>query len=211
MSSAGLFSGMETIRLPDAELYYWPDLVPAADAHCHFHALRDTITWRQDTIVIAGKRIAVPRLNAWYGDSHAVYTWSGIRFESLPWMPLLAQLRDTVVQRITADTGMRATFNSVLANYYRDGNDSVAWHADDEPELGRNPLIASFSLGATRRFCMRHVTLKQRFELPLPAGSLLLMVGTTQHHWQHQVPKEKAVTAGRVNLTFRSVTPDRSL
>ena len=200
-----LFGGVETINLPDAELFYWPTLFPAADASNFFSALVDGIAWRQDDILIAGKTIPVPRLNAWYGDDKAVYTYSGIRFESLPWTRVLMQLRDTVAKRIDVDAGKPVIFNSVLANYYRDEQDSVAWHADDEPELGTNPLIASLSLGATRRFCLRHNTLKTRVELPLSNGSLLLMAGTTQHHWQHQVPKERAVTEGRVNLTFRHV------
>lgn len=202
-----LFGGVEIINLPDAELFYWPALLPAADAGNFFSALVDGIAWRQDDILIAGKTIPVPRLNAWYGDDKAVYTYSGIRFDALPWTQVLMQLRDTVAKRIEVDAGKPVIFNSVLANYYRDEKDSVAWHADDEPELGRNALIASLSFGATRRFCLRHITSKKRFEIALPSGSLWVMAGATQHHWQHQVPKEKAATEGRVNLTFRYVMP----
>ena len=203
---SGLFNEVEHFNLPDAELYYWPAFLGQEEAQTCLIDLQQSLAWRQDEIVIAGKTIPVPRLNVWYGDERASYTYSGIHFESLPWTVRLHQLRDRIEQQVRADTSLAPAFNSVLANWYRHGQDSVAWHADDEPELGSDPLIASLSLGATRRFCLRHNTRGDRFELPLTSGSLLVMAGRTQHHWQHQVPKEQGVTEGRINLTFRRVT-----
>ncbi len=200
-----LFGGVERIVLPDAKLFYWSNFIASLEADDIFRQLENAIGWRQDTITIAGKTILIPRLNAWYGDSGAVYAYSGIRFNALPWLPVLRDLRKRITDQLTQEVGLAASFNSVLANWYRNGEDSVVWHADDEPELGRNPLIASLSLGASRRFMLKHMQSKQTFEITLPSGSLLVMAGTTQHHWQHQVPKEKSVTAGRINLTFRTV------
>lgn len=140
-----------------------------------------------------------PRLEAWYGDAGASYSYSGLAHEPLPWTPELQRLRERV--EVAAGT----TFNSVLANLYRDGNDSNGWHADDESELGEQPVIASLSLGAARRFLLRHRASVERVEVVLEAGSLLLMRGKTQQCWKHSVPKQRTVHAPRINLTFRRV------
>jgi len=162
--------------------------------------LRHGIDWRDEEILLFGRRVAVPRRVAWYGDPGASYTYSGTPHHPEPWTPALTCTRDRV-QELTG-----ARFNAVLLNLYRDGRDGMGWHADDEPELGPNPVIASVSLGATRRFCLRHRRRRDlRIDLPLAHGSLLLMSGATQHHWVHALPKTTAPVGERINLTFRWV------
>ncbi len=148
-----------------------------------------------------GRRIAIPRLTAWHGDPGAVYTYSGLRNEPRPWTPALAELRARLADRL----GVR--FTSVLLNWYRSGADGMSWHADDEPELGSEPTIASLSLGATRRFELKHRADGERIAVPLDHGSLLVMTGETQHCWLHRVPKQPRIAGGRINLTFRVVAP----
>lgn len=170
----------------------------AADAV--FQQLREHLNWRQDTITIHGKKRAIPRLQSWYGEAHCGYTYSGLRLEPQPLPPLLKQLK------AIAEELSRASFNCVLCNLYRDGNDSVGWHADDEPELGTNPTIASYSFGAERRFLIKLKHGKQRAQpVMLPDNSLLLMSGEMQHHWLHQLPKTQRPVGGRINLTFRHI------
>jgi len=153
--------------------------------------------WRQDSIVLFGKRHLQPRLTAWYGD--ASYTYSGLRLDPLPWTALLAEIRAAVEQAC----GLR--FNSVLLNYYRDGRDSMGMHSDDEPELGPEPAIASLSYGATRGFVLRHKRNKRTLKLDLHDGSLLLMSGTLQSNWLHGINKSARTIGERLNLTFRYV------
>jgi alkylated DNA repair dioxygenase AlkB len=132
---------------------------------------------------------------AWCGERD--YTYSGHTHKAAPLTPALQQLWPQVEQAAAA------RFNTVLLNYYRTGQDSMGWHADDEPELGRNPVIASLSLGAARRFKLRHNQTRAVVDIELPSGSLLVMAGALQHHWQHCLPKSARVTAPRLNLTFR--------
>lgn len=173
-------------------------LAPEAAAAA-FTRLRDETPWRAEEIRIAGRSIPMPRLTAWYGDASATYVYSGLRNEPLPWTSLLADLRAAVAE------AAGAALNSVLLNHYRDGRDSMGWHADDEPELGRDPVIASLSLGAPRRFVLRHAKKKNcGMTLLLGDGALLVMAGTTQHFYRHAVPKEESAGA-RINLTFRRV------
>jgi alkylated DNA repair dioxygenase AlkB len=167
-----------------------------------FAGLRDEIAWRHERIRIRGREYMQPRLVAWFGDPEASYTYSGLKLSPEPWPARLASLR----ARLERDTG--AEFNSVLCNLYRNGEDSMGMHADDERELGPSPVIASVSLGAVRRFVMRHKKdASERLDLDLPHGSLLVMAGTTQHFWRHGVPKQRSVAASRVNLTFRRIFP----
>jgi len=156
--------------------------------------------WRQERIRTPGGWVDQPRLTAWQGDEGAVYVYSGIRNVPHPWTATVAELRDA----ISALCGVR--FNSVLLNRYRTGTDSMGWHADHEPELGPQPVIASLSLGATRRFDLRHNATGVVRSFRLASGSLLVMQGMTQAQWRHRVPKEPAVCGERVNLTFRIVT-----
>ncbi len=182
--------------------------VGLAAADVAFHALRTRVAWRQDHLRMFGQVIPVPRLEAWIADDGLDYTYSGIHHDPDPWIEEVAQLRDLVAAH--AET----TFNSVLCNLYRDGNDGVDWHADDEKEFGPMPIIGSLSLGATRRFDLRRVDDHSvKIELELHHGDLLIMRGTTQSLWRHRVPKTKKPVGERINLTFRSVitNPDETL
>jgi alkylated DNA repair dioxygenase AlkB len=192
------------LPLPHAEVLLDPDFLPPAAADALLTELTTTINWRQEPIKLFGKEVMQPRLTAWYGDPDARYSYSGISLTPQPWTPALQQLREQV-QQVAG-----APFNSVLLNLYRSGQDSMGWHADDEPELGPAPVIASLSLGATRRFRLRprypQQLLHEAVSLALPAGSLLLMRGPTQRHWLHSIPKTTVPLGPRLNLTFRFVT-----
>ena len=192
------------ILLPQADLLFDPNFLPESEASTLRAQLTAEVAWEQRAIRMFGRELPQPRLTAWHGDPAARYTYSGLTWEPRPWTPALLDLR----QRVAAATWAR--FNSVLLNYYRDGRDSMGWHADDEPELGPSPVIASLSLGATRRFRLRPIgpkagALAQPLGLDLPNGSLLLMRGPTQHCWQHALPKTARPTGPRLNLTFRWV------
>jgi alkylated DNA repair dioxygenase AlkB len=188
------------LDLPDGEARYWAAAFDDAEATRLFTALRWGVEWQSEEILMFGRRLPVPRLVAWHGDPDARYTYSGTAHEPLPWTPELLAIREQVVEL----TGV--AFNAVLLNLYRDGRDGMGWHADDEPELGCDPVIASVSLGATRRFCLRHRRRKGvKLDLPLAHGSVLCMSGTTQHHWVHALPKTSAAVGERINLTYRKI------
>ena len=162
--------------------------------------LTDEIEWKQEYIKFYGKSIPIPRLTAWYGDKS--YTYSGITMNSKAWHPLLLDIKTKI------ESVYDRAFNSVLLNYYRDGKDSVSWHADDEPELGENPIISSVSFGGKRKFSLKHKNPehpnhKQLINIDLTHGSLLLMTGEFQSFWLHQIPKTKKQVDPRINLTFR--------
>jgi alkylated DNA repair dioxygenase AlkB len=189
------------IPVPDADLSYTASMALPAPPEALLRELIDGIPWRAEDIVVWGKKYRQPRLMAWYGDRGRRYTYSGIRLEPLPWTERLASIRAHVEH--TAE----AAFNSVLLNYYRDQNDSMGMHSDDEPELGSRPAIASLSLGHQRTLILKHRTRKdlQRVTLPLQSGSLLLMKGETQRHWKHGIAKERRPCGPRINLTFRRI------
>ena len=190
--------------LPDADIRLWRQAFQPAEADEMLAVLCSRIDWQQEDIVIFGERRRVPRLVAWHGDPGTAYTYSGTAHEPLPWTPELQRVR----HRAEELTGHR--YNSVLLNLYRDGRDGMGWHADDEPELGHEPVIASVSFGATRRFKLRHRRSRSAANtLDLAHGDLLLMAGATQHHYVHAVPKTARPVGARVNLTFRWVRPDR--
>jgi alkylated DNA repair dioxygenase AlkB len=168
-----------------------------------YRELVATAPWRDDVITLFGRTYPVPRRTAWFGDPGAVYAYSRIVHDPTPWTPTLATLREAVA----AEAG--GPFNSVLVNWYRDGQDSNGWHADDEPELGPEPLIASLSLGATRVMQFRHRETARRFDVTLHDGDLLVMWGDAQSAWVHAIAKSRRVQAGRINLTFRWVHPHR--
>lgn len=161
--------------------------------------LIDELDWEQKHLVMFGKEVAEPRLSAWYGDKE--YTYSGVTLAPRPMTPVLDRLRRLCEYR----AGSR--FNSVLANLYRNGRDSMGWHADNEPELGLEPVIASLSLGATRRFRFRHRRTREVVEHDLTGGSLLVMGGACQSAWMHAVPKQTRIAEARLNLTFRWIHP----
>jgi alkylated DNA repair dioxygenase AlkB len=170
---------------------------PRADAL--FDALHREIPWEQHRLRIFGRDVDSPRLSCWIGDEGTVYKYSGTRFEPRAWTPTLASLRDELAARF----GLR--FNSVLANLYRDGRDSMGWHSDDEPELGKTPVIASLSFGAVRRFRFRSREGKRVvLAIDLAPGSLLVMRGATQRLYHHDLPKT-ARAGARINLTFRTI------
>ena len=187
--------------LGDACIREYPQLFSPSRCAQLLSQLLEQIPWQQDHIRIAGKLIRVPRLQCWMGDRNSNYGYSGIRLEPLPWQGVIIEIRDQMQALSHTD------FNSVLLNYYRNGQDSVAWHADDEPELGANPIIASISLGAERTFQLRHKRDKSRgrYRMLLRNGSVLIMGKTLQNNWLHQLPKEKDLQSPRINLTFRKI------
>ena len=189
------------IDIKNGELLYVPALFSAQQAAHYLDTLLQTIAWEQKTIKIYGRQMPSPRLTAWYGDPGAAYAYSGIALEPLPWLPVLLEIKEHI-EAIAA-----YTFNSVLANHYRNGADSMGWHSDDEPTLGDRPVIASLSLGSARRFILRHKNDKQLepVELPLGDGALLIMRHETQKFWKHHVPKTRQCVGPRVNLTFRKI------
>jgi alkylated DNA repair dioxygenase AlkB len=190
----------QTLPMPDAEVTLYSDFFSPHESVTLFQQLVDTIQWAQESIRFGGKAIPLPRLTAWYGDEGKSYSYSGITVNPLPWIPLLSSIKTRV------ETVSPVVFNSVLLNYYRGERDSVSWHSDDEPELGQNPVIASVSFGAARKFQFKHKTdTDQRLAVDLTPGSLLLMAGTTQHHWKHQIPKTTKPVGSRINLTFRVI------
>lgn len=181
----------------DGELAWMAQLpLPLTNAEVMARLLAET-AWREDTVVVYGKRHLQPRLCAWYGD--AAYTYSGLRLQPIPFTPLLATLRSAV------ETATGHTFNSVLLNYYRNERDSMGMHSDDEPELGPRPAIASLSFGAARTFILKHKQTKKTVRVELTDGSLLLMAGETQRHWLHGINKMTKTLQARVNLTFRNI------
>lgn len=190
-----------SLPLPDADIILYPSLLNQPECDHLLTDLTQTINWRQDSITIYGRSLPQPRLTAWYGDPGKSYTYSGLTMHPSHWTPTLLELKAKV------DALAGVVFNSVLLNLYRDGNDSMGWHSDDEPELGANPVIGSLSLGGTRRFLLRHRFKRGlKHELELTSGSFLLMQGTTQSYWQHQVPKTKRPVLPRINLTFRVIS-----
>ncbi|MBT8138311.1 MAG: alpha-ketoglutarate-dependent dioxygenase AlkB [Gammaproteobacteria bacterium] len=187
-------------ELPDARLKYCPEFYTSTQAAALFVQLQGEIQWSQPQVRLFGKTHKVPRLTAFYGDRGLQYSYSGVRHETLPWSATLQQIKRDV------ERSTQRKFNSVLLNCYRNGSDSNGWHADDEKELGDAPFIASLSLGASRDFHFRHNKLgKHNYSCALESGSLLLMAGCMQQHWQHQLPKRLKVSDARINLTFRLV------
>jgi alkylated DNA repair dioxygenase AlkB len=166
---------------------------PVADAL--FARIKTETPWAQER----GRFGPFPRLTAWYADAGLTYTYSGVTHHAITWTETLAQIRRDVEE--AADV----PFNSLLLNFYRDGQDSMGDHADDERELGKNPVIASVSFGAVRQFHLRHNKKREKRKFDLAHGSLLIMGGTCQHHWMHGVAKTKTPVGERINLTFRNI------
>ncbi|WP_116473766.1 alpha-ketoglutarate-dependent dioxygenase AlkB family protein [Zobellella maritima] len=186
----------EWLSLPQGRLLWCPTLF-RDEADSWFGRLETEVPWQQHRLRLFGKIHDEPRLSCWMGE--LPYRYSGQLRQPVPWTPTVQAIRERVIDIC------RQEFNGVLLNLYRHGRDSMGWHADDEPELGQNPVIASVSLGATRRFLLRHRHSDQRRVLELGHGSLLVMAGEMQHHWQHALPKTTSATGRRINLTFRTV------
>jgi len=190
------------LNLPDANILYFPHFLKPDAANLAFDIFLNELEWRQHYIKIFGKLLPQPRQTALYGINDQSYTYSNLTLKPLKFTPKLLEIH----QKLKVLTKINFTFTHCLANLYRDGIDSMGWHADDEKELGENPVIASVSLGAARRFQLKHrYDPNLKYQLELEHGSLLLMLGTTQHFWKHQLPKTKKPIAPRINLTFRTL------
>lgn len=187
------------VVMPDGEVHLLRGVFTGARHERLFQSLVEEIAWQRHVITLYGRPVPVPRLSAWHGEAGAVYTYSGLRLEPLPWTPILREIKQET------ECLAESRFNSVLLNLYQNGQDSMGWHSDAEPELGQNPVIASVSLGASRRFVFQHKKRPLRIPLDLEPGSVLLMAGTTQHHWRHALPKTRKTAAPRINLTFRNI------
>ena len=189
-----------TLDLPDAEIVYYPQFFDKEQADSIYTELLQKINWQQDNITVFGKTHPQPRLTALYGNEGKPYSYSNITMQPHPWNSLLQKIKHYLEARTVCE------FTTVLLNQYRDGKDSNGWHADNEKELGPNPIIASLSLGAERVFQLKHNTITEaKKSITLEHGSLLLMKGTTQHFWKHQIPKTAKPTETRINLTFRTI------
>lgn len=193
----------QQINLPHSDIKFYPQFFDSVTSDNIFEKLKQEINWQQEYIKIYGKENPVPRLTAWYGDRGYSYTYSGITMNPESWTETLLLIKHKI------ETIANVKFNSVLLNFYRDGNDGVAWHSDDEKELGKNPVIGSVSFGGKRRFSFkfRDKTESQKYDLILGNGDFLLMKGETQSYWYHQIPKTKKTVFPRINLTFRVIYP----
>jgi alkylated DNA repair dioxygenase AlkB len=184
--------------------YFGPILTPS-EAQEYFEVLLTSVPWANDEVFICGKRIVTARKVAWYGDARYSYTYSGTTKTALGWTRPLLALKSLVEGK------SGATFNSCLLNLYHDGSEGMGWHSDDEKSLGRNTAIASLSLGAERKFSLRHKRSGELISIRLEDGSLLAMKGVTQRFWQHSVPKSAKIRAPRINLTFRTIVLEETL
>ena len=190
---------MKNLLTHDGELYLVKGFYQANDAQQLFKTLLQSLAWRQEQIFLYGRWVKVPRLMCWYGDEGTCYQYSGVNHQPLPWTEALLQAKQEI------ELQFQCSFNSVMANLYRNGSDSMGCHADDEKELGKNPLIASLSLGEERLLKFRHQQSKEVVDVILSDGDLLLMAGEIQHHWRHELPKTKKQKSERINLTFRKI------
>ena len=186
------------LDLPESNITYYPDFITSEVATQYFKIFKETIPWQQDNIKVFGKVYAQPRLTAFYGNGAKSYSYSNITMQPRSFTTELLEIKQEI------ESAMEVEFNSCLLNLYRNGRDSNGWHADDEKELGQDAIIASISLGEERPFHLRYKrNTKVKHKIVLGHGSLLLMKGSTQHHWQHQIPKTTKPIAARINLTFR--------
>lgn len=183
----------------DGEAYYFGKLIDDVKAQELLSGLLQNIRWEHDELIIYGKHITTKRKAAWYGDKQFKYSYSNSTKTALPWTSLLSELKKLVEYQ------SQSSFNSCLLNLYHVGDEGMAWHSDDEKELGDNPTIASLSIGAERKFSFKNKSTKESVSLPLENGSLLLMKGVTQRYWQHSLPKTTKVKEPRINLTFRTI------
>lgn len=191
----------EVPTLEDATLSYQPDFFESQKADQLLQSLLSDISWREDHIRLYGRDVKIPRLQAWYGDLGTEYQYSGLTMNPKSWNSVLTYLREVLQEHLAV------SFNSVLANHYRNGQDSIGMHADDEPELGPEPVIAALSFGEERNLQFKHKVTGKKFALPLKHGSLLVMSGQTQQFWMHGIAKSQRTMGDRVSLTFRQVNP----
>jgi alkylated DNA repair dioxygenase AlkB len=183
----------------DGESYYFGKILTGSEEQHFFNDLLEGVAWQHDEVMIFGKKIVTGRKTAWYGDREFEYTYSKMTKKAKLWIPELLELR----KRVEEETGLE--FNSCLLNLYHSGEEGMSWHSDAEAELGKQPAIASISLGVERRFVFKHKISAEKIELQLEPGSLLLMAGETQKNWLHSLPKSKKIKKPRINLTFRNI------
>ena len=183
----------------EGEVYYFGKIINDSESQRLFAELLESIAWKHDELVIYGKHITTKRKTAWYGDYEHQYSYSNTTKIALAWIKVLIQLRALVEKQ------SQSTFNSCLLNLYHAGDEGMAWHSDDEKELGDQPIIASLSIGAERKFSFKHKKTKENLSLNLESGSLLIMKGDTQKNWQHSLPKTTKINEPRINLTFRTI------
>jgi alkylated DNA repair dioxygenase AlkB len=195
-----LFSNLHTNLLPcDGTVNYFEQVLNIDESKYYFEKLNNTIAWKNDEVVMFGKRIVTKRKTAWYATNNYAYTYSNVTKIALPFTKELIELK-TIAEKL-AET----TFNSCLLNLYHNGNEGMAWHSDNEVELGENNIIASISLGAARPFLFKHKNSLQKIGVTLNNGSILVMKGATQGNWLHSLPKTTKVQTPRINLTFRTI------
>jgi alkylated DNA repair dioxygenase AlkB len=193
-------SKLQELPIGDGCLHYAQQFLPQNQADTLLTELIADVPWQQAEIRLFGKKVLTPRLSCWMGDASAVYRYSNTIFLPEPWLSSILALKNQL------ETVAGSSFNSVLLNYYRNGQDAMGWHSDDEPELGQQPVIASVSIGAERRFLLRKKTKNARsIGLPLAHGSLLLMQGDSQRKFQHALPRTALEKNARINLTFRKI------
>jgi alkylated DNA repair dioxygenase AlkB len=196
-SNPKMNSGLTVIK--NGEYLLYPNFFSKTESDLFLQILKTEILWKQESMNIYGKQVMFPRLTAWYGNNDKPYSFSGITLRPNSWTKELLEIKNKI------EPIAKTQFNSVLLNQYRNGNDSISWHTDAEKELGINPIIGSVNFGATRRFQLRHIETKEKIEIELTHGSLLIMQGQLQHFWQHQVPKTAQKVSERINLTFREI------
>lgn len=190
----------EEIPIPNGELKIMKNFMSPQKALDYYNRLNKSVDWQQEEVTLFGKTHPVPRETAWYGDKGIKYVYSNVHHAAKEWTKELLEIK-MVIEYFNPNN----LYNSVLLNFYRHGNHKVGWHSDDEPELGKTPTIASVSLGAERRFDLQHKETKEKIQIHLNSGSLLIMGGELQKYWKHQIPAQKKIEGGRINLTFRKV------
>lgn len=196
--NSSLFSKVNLLPY-DGQLYLWRAFYSSDAADYYFNQLSQGLDWQTERLFLFGRWVLVPRLMAWYGDSNAVYRYSGLAHQPLAWIEPLLSLKQDM------EAVCQHSFNSVLANLYRDGRDSMGCHADNEAELGQQPLIASLSFGETRLLRFRHNHSAYKMDIELKSGDLLVMAGSLQDNWRHELPKTRQAKQARINLTFRQI------
>lgn len=189
----------ENLLVRDGEMYYFDQFLSKEDSQFYFKQIIQNTSWESDHIQLFGKEYVTKRKTAFYGDSGLSYTYSRKEKLAHPWPKTLELLK----LKLESSTGLQ--FNSCLLNLYHNGEEGMSWHSDNEKELGQTPTIASISLGEIRKFSWKHRTVKDRYDLHLAEGSLLIMQGDMQKHWLHCIPKTSKVQGARVNLSFRQI------
>ena len=183
----------------DGEVFNYGLILDNKNCQYYFKKLLNADFWKHDELILFGQQITTKRKVAWFGDKNLKYSYSNTAKTALAWTPEILELKNLVELK----SGEK--FNSCLLNLYHNGDEGMSWHSDNEKELGVNPIIASLSIGATRKFSLKHKVTKQKVEVLLQTGNLLVMKGETQHKWIHSLPKTKKVHTPRINLTFRNI------